>query len=185
MKLQWTYLTSEIHPLVTSFESENPSMARYLVDPRFALIDAKTGETRTFLFFTEETPPRLAGYVSIKCASLKVEFPNGEIVEESGLIPPNLEIYPSVEIVMLARDKRYERQKVGEDILYFIIDFINEELRPKIGIRAITLFAVPEKVSYYSRKFQFRNLDDGMQMYDSPLCSGCIPMFLALPSQDL
>lgn len=176
MNLGWTFLNKDYFPLVKDFSCENQYISDYLRDPNFAINDSSLGETRTFLFLDKDNDNSLAGYSSIKCSSLRVEHEDYDGNLE-------IEVVPCIEIVMLARDISYQQMGAGEQILYFMINYINRELRPRVGIRAITLFSVPNKVGFYEKK-EFRRLDKGMEMYVHPTCERCIPMFLALGRLD-
>lgn len=157
-----------------TFECNNPYLEMYIKNKDYAFEHAQTGETKTFLLIDKATN-FICAYTSIKCSSLRIEEQIDDRTE--------IEIYPSVEIAMLAVDSKLERKGIGTKFLLYIINHINS-LRKLVGVRAITLFAVPDKVEFY-KKSKFKELVDGMDMYLHPSCDGCTPMYLALPRQEI
>jgi len=148
-------------------------LRKYIIDKSKAYYDAKTGETKTFVVIDAGSED-VAAYFSLKCSSLRVE-------EQINDDETEVNVYPTVEVVMFAVHSALLRKNIGTRVLAHIINYVGE-LRKKIGIRGITLFSVPDAVDFY-KKFSFKVLSEdlGMEMYRSTDCEECVPMYLALP----
>lgn len=127
--------------------------------------DAK-GNTVTTLFFDQQASV-LVAFCSTKCSSLKAK----------GDTP--LCLCPSVEIVALCIDENYRYQGIGQAILRHLFHQV-QTLRRNTGIQYLTLFALPDAVSFY-RKSGFKKLGGSAKMLYSSAHIQCIPMYLPLP----
>ncbi|NLI90772.1 MAG: GNAT family N-acetyltransferase [Peptococcaceae bacterium] len=78
---------------------------------------------------------------------------------------PEPKYIPSIEIARLAvssswQNGRKDNLHLGTELMKYIITFIKEEISSKVGCRFITLHALNDKVSWYSKEFCFESLAD-------------------------
>lgn len=165
-------LSTKYIPQIQGFQTTYINIAKYLTDYHQAFEYEATGQARTTLFF-ETTSNHLVAYSSIKCSSLLVQ----ETLER-------ICVFPTIELIMLCVDDRYHRQGIGEAVLSYLIKEIYK-IKNSVGCRLITLFSVKNAVNFYKIKFNFHPLSQGMQIFLTPAYRDCVPMYLALPRENV
>lgn len=162
-------LLAEVHmPLVEDFDCGIESVNTYLKE--FALKYAVIGEAKTHLVI-DKKQNKLVGFFAIKCSSIKIEPP----------LTPHPRLIPSVEISWFGVNAIYQKYGFGKKILAYIIDLINDMKANLLGVRMITLFAIPNVVEFYN-KIGFEEATEDVEIFCNPGNEGCIPMFLILPT---
>lgn len=160
--------TTRHKKLVREFNCGVVSVNSFLQD--HALNYGKTGEAKTHLILDKQNK-KLIGYFSIKCSSIKIEPP----------ITPHPRMIPAIEISWFGVSIDYQNLGFGKKILSYIIDFINKLKKRKLGVRLITLFAIPNVVNFYE-KIGFNKATEDVEIFCNPGNEGCIPMFFILPT---
>lgn len=158
-------LSNQYRRQIQGFRTSNAAISQFLKSESFAY--EHTGHTRTTVFL-DDLSNQMVAFSSIKCSSVRVES-LGKIFT-----------YPAVELVMLCVDDQYRRMGIGEAAFSYVLREISK-VRELIGIQLVTLFSVKDAVDFYKRKFNFRELCQGMHALYSPSYGTCVPMFLALP----
>ncbi|MDR3588361.1 MAG: GNAT family N-acetyltransferase [Negativicutes bacterium] len=172
ISLQAYPLSGTYRQHIQEFQTAYKNIGNYLKDPGQAFEYETSGQARTTLFF-DGAANRLAAYASLKCSSLRVQVDSLNAV-----------VLPAVELVMLCVDDRYRRRGVGEAALSYLIRGLYE-VKKRVGVRLVTLFAVKDAVDFYRRKFGFSELSQGLQMFLAPDYGSCVPMYLALPREQV
>ncbi len=157
---------------IREFQTAYENIGKFLKEPNQALEYEASGQARTTLFF-DSAADRLAAYASLKCSSLRVQ---ADALHAT--------VLPAVELIMLCVDDRYRRKGVGEAALSYLIRGLYG-MKKAVGVRLITLFSVKDAVDFYRRKFGFGELSQGMQLFLTPEYSTCVPMYLALPRENV
>lgn len=161
-------LSYEYQPQIMHFTSAHAPLLQFLKKDAFKY--EEIGNTCSTLFLNESCN-ELVGFCAIKCSSLKIK---GTKIRS---------LCPTIEIAALCVADRYRYMGIGQAIFSHAIQKICK-IRTVVGVQFITLFAVPEAVSFY-RKFNFQTLEKEMKVFKTQAHQSCIPMYCSLPPMKL
>jgi len=140
-------------PLLKRFNCGEPSMDGFL--KQWALEYDKIGEGKTFLLH-DKAENLIVGYFTLKCSSISIF--DEEMDEESRVLP-------AIEISRFAIDNKYQDMHIGTTVFAAVIHLINKLKEEFIGVRLITLFAIPNpKVIHLYKNFEFGDDSEGMEI---------------------
>ncbi|SCM83744.1 hypothetical protein KL86SPO_70602 [uncultured Sporomusa sp.] len=122
---------------------------------RWALMYDSIGEGKTWILHDKDNKS-IAGFFTLKCSSIPIYD------EEMGEEPKNL---PAIEISRFAIEKKYQDKHIGTTVFTAIIYLINKLKEEFVGVRLITLFAIPNpKVIHLYKNFEFVDDSEGMDI---------------------
>ena len=139
-----------------AFDCGEESLNVYL--HRFARQNATRGFGVVYVAVAVTSPERILGYYTLASSSIARD-----------ILPENVKLprypVPSVLIGRLAVDKSSQGQRVGEKLVYDIVER-TEHLSAELGIHAIEVQALHERARAFYERFNFMALlDDPLHLY--------------------
>ncbi|MGN0413608.1 MAG: GNAT family N-acetyltransferase [Lachnospiraceae bacterium] len=141
-----SYYPSAIHFSANPKSCDNPEHYNtYISQTCFS--DYITGMGVTYIFCHKDDKDdkteniSIMGYITLKSSSLIKR-----VSEDSPIGSP------SIEISELAVDKKFERHKIGSDMIDFAFDVANELRKTILGIQYILICSDPKSVGFYEKK---------------------------------
>ncbi len=160
--------------ILTTFDCNKKSMNEFLYYEAYDY--SISGDGQTYLL-VDNTQSKVYGYFTLKCTSVPMYNSNTDTYPD---------IIPGAEIARFAVDKTLQGRKVIEnkqtvsDVFFAYAITVIRNICDSIGIRIITLFAIPEPrvIRFYVRQgFREPPPGDDMKFYCSEVNEGCTPMY--------
>lgn len=135
------------------FKCGNPTMDAYLKTQAYENHVYGDGSSQLVIYNNGDRE-RVIAYYTLKCDSIifNADEPTMETKRK-----------PCIEISRIAVVSDWQRGKkginLGTHLIGYIIHYIQSEIAPKVGCKYITLYAVPEKIDWYS-SFGFEKFDE-------------------------
>lgn len=158
-----------------SFDCGNPSINSFV---KHECLD--THKSVTYLFIDEDTE-NIIGFCSICCSGILLKDGKNKVITYSNL--------PAVEIDFFAVDETYrnipleknskKHETLSRALFSFLIKYIESITNRFIGATYISLYSVPQAISFYKR-CGFSEFEPYMQRDKKRYIEQCTPMFLTL-----
>ena len=145
-----------------------------------------TAKDVSYVFLDNENQ-QIVCFCSVCCSAISVNELQGKDRK------PVRTNYPSVEIDFFAVDEKYrskpfdknskKHETLSNAFLLYFINFLKGISKTVVGFTYLSLYSVPEAVSFYNR-FGFEGFEPYMNRDEAVFTENCIPMFLPIDSLD-
>lgn len=163
-KVRFANVSEVDEKLLKRFRCKEESLAAFLSSCAVNYNNAGAGNTTVLLDIEKD---RIIGYYTLKCSYVKVH--DKEMSDYPRFIP-------AIEIARFAIDNRYEKKGFGKGLFSWVLERISDIITNHVGAQFMILFSLPTVTEFY-RKFDFKELDSTMAMYECKENEGCICMY--------
>lgn len=176
--IEFRKVTKADEALLSDFQCENDAIRKFI---RCESIESQENVSYLFVDINNNI---IIGFCSICCTGIStIEYDIDEQPYDTSL--------PAVEINFFAIDNRYQKlafdcessryETLSAMLFLRMLKHIFDIASDVVGATHICLYSVPQAVNFYKR-CGFSLFEEYMRSDEKPFLNGCIPMFLAIPT---